>query len=76
MKLKLTATRSNVSIYEGIYDVSDARSFGEACADVWLKLAQRSAASASSIGALYEALGDRLVPDMRAFAIYFEQLDP
>ena len=76
MKLKLTATRSNVSIYEGIYDVSDAKSFGDACADVWLKLAQRSAASASSIGALYEALGDHVLPDLRAVQIGFEQLDP
>jgi len=76
MKLKLLATKNNVTLYEGMYVVNDAKSFGEACADVWIRLAQRNLTAASSIGAVYEALGDNTLPDLRAVQIRFEQIDP
>ena len=75
MKLKLRATSGNVSLYEGTYDVSDARSFGDACADMWSNLAQRNLAAASSVGAVYEALGDNAIPDLRTIEFRFERLD-
>jgi hypothetical protein len=76
MKLKVLITRHDALLYEGIYDVSDARSFGDACADIWTKLAQRNLAAASSIGAVYEALSDDTLPDLRLVQIRFEQIEP
>ena len=63
-------------LYEGTYDIGDALSFANACADMWTKLAQRNIAAAPNIGALYEALGDDLVPDLRGVQLRFEQIDP
>lgn len=76
MKLTFTATRGKAPLYEGTYDVSDARSFGDACADMWIKLAQKSLAAATSIGAAYEALEDNVIPDLRSVEVRFEQRDP
>jgi hypothetical protein len=56
MKTKLRITKGSASIYEGIYDVSDAESFGEACADAWWALKQRQMEKETSIGALMEHL--------------------
>jgi len=76
MKLKFVTAKNGVLLHEGIYDVGDAKSFGDACADVWMKLAERKLTAASSIGAVYEALGDNALPDMRAVQIRFERVDP
>ena len=76
MKLKLTATRGATPLYEGIHDIRDAASFGNACAELWANLAQRNASTAPNVGALYEALGDNLVPDLRQVQVRFEQADP
>lgn len=43
---------------------------------MWTKLAQRSLAAASSIGAVYEALGHNAIPDLSEVQIHFDQLDP
>ncbi len=65
MKVKLQIAKANVSIYEGIYNVTDAESFGNACCDAWWKLKQQQMEKESSIGALIEHLGrdvlDRLI---------------
>ena len=76
MKLTFTATRGKIPLYKGTYDVSDAQTFGDACADMWTKLAQQSLASATNIGAAYEALGDNVIPDLRSVEVRFEQRDP
>jgi hypothetical protein len=61
MKVKLQIMKDGRSLYAGLHDISDANSFGGACADAWLKLQQEQFAKESSIGALMEHLdGDVL----------------
>lgn len=76
MKLRLKATRRGALLCEAVHDVSDARSFGEACSDIWLKLAESKLGAATSIGAVYEALGESSVPDLNAVQISIERADP
>jgi hypothetical protein len=64
MKVKLRIQREGAALYEGVYDVSDADSFGRACADVWNQLRERRFAAASSIGALFDQLDERLLDEL------------
>ena len=56
MKLKLQITKHGAMLYSGTYNVSDADSFGKACADAWHNLERERVAKESSIGALMEHL--------------------
>ncbi len=40
MKVELLITKNGASIYSGAHDISDAESFGKACADAWSKIRQ------------------------------------
>jgi hypothetical protein len=51
-------------LHEGSYDVSDAESFGRACAHAWTQLREQRLANASSIGALFDALDERLLDEL------------
>jgi hypothetical protein len=64
MKVKLRIRKDGAALYEGIYDVCDADSFGRACADLWVQLRERKLASASSIGALFNELDNRLLDEL------------
>lgn len=64
MKIKLRIQGKGAALYEGIYDVSDADSFGRACADMWNQLLERRFAKASSIGALFDQLDERLLDEL------------
>jgi hypothetical protein len=64
MKIKLHITRDGSALCEGIYDVCDAASFGMACADVWNRLQGERLARTTSIGALYDELGDRMLEEL------------
>ena len=64
MKVKLRIQKDGTSLYEGVYDVSDADSFGKACAHLWTQLREQRLAKASSIGALFEALDERLLDEL------------
>jgi hypothetical protein len=64
MKVKLRIQKEGAALYEGSYEVFDADSFGKACADVWNQLRERRLARASSIGALFDELDDRLLEEL------------
>jgi hypothetical protein len=64
MKVRLRIHKHGATLYEGTYDVSDADSFGNACADVWTQLREQRLARASSIGALFEELDERLLDEL------------
>jgi len=55
MKVKLELIKRGHSLSEGIYEIDDNASFGAACADAWVKVRERCAAKATSIGALMDA---------------------
>ena len=64
MKVKLRIHKDRAALYEGIYDVSDAESFGRACADIWNQLRERKLATATSIGALFDELNEQLLDEL------------
>ena len=73
MRVKLKVVKNNIALYEGVYDVSDASSFGKACADTWTHLCERKFETATSIGALYEALDEGVLNDVRGTQILIEE---
>ena len=64
MKVKLRIHKDGAALYEGSYGVVDADGFGRACADVWTQLRERRLARASSIGALFDELDERLIEEL------------
>ena len=64
MKVRLRIQRDSAVLYDGVHDVSDADSFGGACADAWKHMLERKLAKASSVGALFDALDERLLDDL------------
>lgn len=61
MNVRLQMRKDGSALYEGIYDIFDADSFGRACADAWAQLREQRLAKTTSIGALFEALDDELL---------------
>jgi hypothetical protein len=64
MKVRLKIDKGDVLLYERSYDISDAESFGRACADAWAQLREQRLERASSIGALLEHLNDQLLDEL------------
>jgi hypothetical protein len=58
MNVNLQIRRNGSLVYEHVYDICDADSFGRACADAWTQLREQRLAQATSIGALYDTLND------------------
>jgi hypothetical protein len=69
MKIKLRLHKDKSTLHEGIYEVSDAESFGRACADAWAQIREKRLASASSIGALFDALNDQMLDELHGAEI-------
>jgi len=61
MKVKLRITSDDHILHEGTYDISDAETFGRACADAWETLRLERQEKATSIGALYDILNDSVL---------------
>ena len=73
MKVKLQVRKAGAVLCEGIYDVSDADSFGTACAGAWAQLRDRRLAKTSSIGALMDALDEQLLDELYGSEIRISQ---
>ena len=61
MKIRLEIRKNGETVFEGVLDAIDAEKPWN-WADVWNALSRQSAEAATSIGALYERLNER-VPD-------------
>jgi hypothetical protein len=72
VRLKLTITKNGAVLCDGTYDISDASSFGEACADSWTRLREQRLEKATSIGALYETLDENVLGILRGARIMVE----
>lgn len=57
MEIKLRITKENKMLLESQYDVSDADSFGEACADAFSRLRSNELRETPSVGAMMDMLG-------------------
>ena len=64
MKVKLEIRKGGATLHEGTYDISDADGFGRACADLWTQLQEQRLAKATSIGALFDQLDERLLDEL------------
>jgi hypothetical protein len=64
MKVKLKIEKGDGVLYEQSYDIADAESFGQACADAWRQLREQRLAHATSIGELFEHLNDQLLDEL------------
>jgi hypothetical protein len=72
MKLKLRITKHNVLLYSGTYDISNAETFGNACADAWRNLQREQLAREPSIGALMEHLDSGVLDQIVGAHINFD----
>jgi hypothetical protein len=73
MKVRLQINKDGAALYEGTYDVFDADSFGKACADAWNRLQEQRLAGATSIGALFAELDERLLDELYGADIRFSK---
>jgi hypothetical protein len=64
MKIRLQIRKQKTLLYEGVYDVADAESFGAACRDAWRKLREKRMREATSVGALMEMLNQNVLEDL------------
>lgn len=64
MKVALKVTRGEVALYAGTYQISDADSFGAACADIWTRLHEQRMARTANVGALMETQEDSVLMDL------------
>jgi hypothetical protein len=64
MKVRLKLEKGSVVLHEQSYDISDAESFGRACAQAWTQLREQRLGRATSIGALFEHLNDQLLDEL------------
>jgi hypothetical protein len=64
MKVRLKIEKDDEVLYDRGYDISDAESFGRACAHAWTQLREQRFERATSIGALFEDLNDQLLDEL------------
>lgn len=69
MKVKLQLQKDGAVLQEGVYEVSDADSFGAACATIWKQLIETKVLNASSVGALYDMLDESVLNQLQGTTI-------
>ncbi len=73
MKVTLRIVKNGTSLYADTYDVTDADSFGRACADAWSRLRQEQMDRETSIGALLEHLDSNVLDQLNGAHILLER---
>ena len=74
MKLKLSVSKKETVLYEGVHEVIDAETFGRALASVWTQMQDRRLQKTTSIGALMEVLNEDLVAELNGAQIGLKEL--
>jgi hypothetical protein len=74
MKVRLEVRKAGQRLHEGTYEIDDNQSFGAACADVWVKVRERCAARATSIGALMDAMHESVLDELNGAELRIEKL--
>lgn len=54
MKLALRIAKAGTALYAGVHDVTDAETFGKACADAYAEIMQERFRKEGNIGVLME----------------------
>ena len=58
MKVRLSIRKGDTRLYQGDYDIVDAKSFGAAFAAAWDDMQARRLGKTTSVGALMDAISD------------------
>lgn len=74
MKVKLEVRKAGERLHAGTYEIDDNQSFGSACADVWVKIRERCAAKATSIGALMDSMHESVLDELNGAELRVEKL--
>ena len=74
MKVRLEVIKAGRRLHQGIYEIDDNASFGAACADVWVKIRERCAAEATSIGALMDTMHESVIDALDGAEIKLQRL--
>ncbi len=69
MKTRLRISKSGSLLFEAVYDINDAESFGRACADAWLKLREQRLGRATSIGDLMDRMNQTILDELQGAEI-------
>ncbi len=64
MKAKLQIRRGSVQLHDGVYEISDADSFGQACAHAWRRIHTQKEKEANSIGALMDVISESVLDEL------------
>jgi len=73
MWVKLEISKNGTALYSQGHDITDADSFGKACAQAWWKLRQTQLDRESSIGALMEHLDNNVLDELSGSYITMER---
>ena len=74
MRVKLEVIKAGNRLHEGVYEIDDNASFGAACADVWVKVRERCAARATSIGALMDVMHESVLDELNGAEIKLQKI--
>jgi hypothetical protein len=64
VKLTLKIEKKGAVLYENVHDISDADSFGVACAAAWREMFERRFKRATSVGELMEEINSPLIEEL------------
>ena len=74
MRVKLEVTKAGKRLHQGVYEIDDNASFGEACADMWVKIWEQCAANATSIGALTYTMHESVLDELDGAEIRLQKI--
>jgi len=69
MKVRLKIEKRGATLFEGVYDVGEAESFGNACADAWTQIRTDRLEKATSVGALMEMRDQNVLDELQGAEI-------
>lgn len=75
MKVRLRIMSDGAALYDGVYDIRDAESFGAAFSQAWETLQAERIEKATSIGALYDVINDSVLSLLQGAKITFERAE-
>lgn len=74
MKIKLVMRRKGTLLYEGIHNITDAESFGAACAAAWAGVEEGRKQKTTSIGELMETVSEDMLGELSGAEMHFEKV--
>jgi hypothetical protein len=64
MKVTLRIRKAGSSLFESVYEINDAESFGKACTDAWIQIRDRQLGGATSIGDFMDRMDQNVLDQL------------